>query len=178
MIANGPPGNSCGATHLDRPAGGALQVGRQLQEETKRDPDRFAPLGIGLPDQLAAVYGEHILLGLRTPTQRRLSSSSTSPAGFMGMVGDARSGGVGKKQFFIPSDSANLRDAPSVTLGHPQAPEAESGDAVPGTCHCLPAPKLLECVTAIRAETLHWRSPLYDLVATLALVQRYREPFP
>ena len=45
-------------------AGGALQLGRQLREEAKRDPDRFGRLGIGLSDELAVVYGEHILLGI------------------------------------------------------------------------------------------------------------------
>jgi hypothetical protein len=46
-------------------AGGALEVGRQLQEQTKLEPDRFVRLGIGLEDDLATVYGEQILLGLR-----------------------------------------------------------------------------------------------------------------
>jgi hypothetical protein len=46
-------------------AGGALELGRQLQEQTKADPDRFARLGMGLEDDLAIVYGEQILLGIR-----------------------------------------------------------------------------------------------------------------
>lgn len=46
-------------------AGGALELGRQLKEETRRDPDRFVRLGIGLDDDLAVVYGEQILLGVR-----------------------------------------------------------------------------------------------------------------
>jgi hypothetical protein len=46
-------------------AGGAMELGRQLQEETKKDPDRFVRLGIGLDDNLAVVYGEQILLGVR-----------------------------------------------------------------------------------------------------------------
>jgi hypothetical protein len=46
-------------------AGGALQLGRQLQEQTKREPDRFVRLALDLEDDLAIVYGEHVLLGVR-----------------------------------------------------------------------------------------------------------------
>jgi hypothetical protein len=46
-------------------AGGGLELGRQLQEQTKRDPKRFVRLAIGLEDDLAIVYGEQILLGVR-----------------------------------------------------------------------------------------------------------------
>lgn len=52
----------------DRPvsrSGGARELGGELQEATKNDPDRFARLGASLPDDLAAAYGDSILLGLR-----------------------------------------------------------------------------------------------------------------
>lgn len=77
-------------------AGGALQVGRQLQEETKRDPDRFVRLGIGLSDELGVVYGAQILLGLRADAPspelvfdlvRRLHALPGRPSGrFLGDV--------------------------------------------------------------------------------------------
>lgn len=46
-------------------AGGALELGRQLQEQTKLEPDRFVRLALDLEDDLAIVYGEQILLGVR-----------------------------------------------------------------------------------------------------------------
>lgn len=63
-------GEYVGVDHrfVDRPssrAGGALQLGQQLQEATSREPTRFAQLATRLSDDLASTYGDAILLGLR-----------------------------------------------------------------------------------------------------------------
>jgi hypothetical protein len=54
------------------PVGGALEVSRTLETVTKLQPDRFASLGISLPDEANDVYFEALLRGLadseRDPT--------------------------------------------------------------------------------------------------------------
>lgn len=78
----------------DRPpslSGGALELGRQLQEAATKEPDRFARLGIGLSDELASAYGEAVLFGISkadgaTPDLvfdlvRRLNAAPGKPGG-------------------------------------------------------------------------------------------------
>jgi len=47
--------------------GGAEQVARQLEAAAKREPDRFARLGIGLGDEVNVAYFEALLRGLIDP---------------------------------------------------------------------------------------------------------------